>query len=98
QLEAELASAGNAGGGVKRYERAIAGQRDQLAIAHGRAREAGSGFGIFSPSSCKPINEQIDRMESNLEALERKRAQMGDDSPHRSRSAILASLDANGCR
>src|SRR4051812_11226191 len=70
QLEAELASAsGGAGAKAKRYERAMAGQRQQLEVARSRARQAGCGFlAIFSPRRCGPLNEQIDRMEENLAA------------------------------
>lgn len=97
QLEAELASAD--GGGERKYERAIAGQQTQLHIARQRARRAGCGsFGLFSPRSCGPLNEQIGRMEQNLAALERARASAPLFEAPRSRSKILASLEANGCR
>src|SRR3954463_880681 len=71
QLEAELAS-GGAGAQSKRYERAIAGQRQQLQGARSRAHQAGCGFfAIFSPRTCGPLNSQIDRREETLAALER---------------------------
>jgi hypothetical protein len=100
QLEAELASAGKGGGKAqsRRYERAAAGQRQQLAIAKARYRSDGCGFGILSPRSCKPLNAQIERMEVNLAALDRKRSQASPAPPTRSRARILAALDANGCR
>jgi Protein of unknown function (DUF2865) len=96
QLEAELASGGG-GGEARRYERAMAGQRQQLEVARSRAREAGCGFfGIFK-RSCGPLNSQIDRMEENIASLERARSS-ASAVPRRSRSAIMAALDANGCR
>jgi hypothetical protein len=100
QLEAELASAGKGGGKSqsRKYERAAAGQRQQLAIAKARYRSDGCGFGILSPRSCKPLNAQIERMEVNLAALERKRGQATPAPPNRSRARILAAIDANGCR
>jgi hypothetical protein len=95
QLEAELAS-GGAGSQAKRYERAMAGQRQQLDVARGRAREAGCGFFAIFKRSCGPLNSQIDRMEENIAALERARSSASAE-PRRSRSAIMAALDANGC-
>jgi hypothetical protein len=100
QLEAELAAAGKGGGKSHslKYERAAAGQRQQLAIAKARYRSDGCGFGFLSPRSCKPLNSQIERMEANLAALERKRSQASPAPPTRSRARILAAIDANGCR
>jgi hypothetical protein len=101
QLEAELASAGRGGSQVefRKYARAADAQRDQLAIAQSRARRAGCGLGFLSPSLCGPLNDQIDRMQTNLAALERRRDQLaGDARPRRSRAAILAALDRSGCR
>jgi len=97
QLEAEFASGGS-GAQSNRYERAIAGQRQQLDVARTRARQAGCGFfAILSPRTCGPLNSQIDRMEANLASLERAQGRTGA-APRRSRSAIMAALDANGCR
>ena len=104
QLEAELASAGSGGGGsqqFKKYDRAVASQRDQLSTARSRARRAGCGFSFLSsgPQMCGPLNVQIERMERNLEALERKRTALsGGGNSSRDRARILASLDANNCR
>ena len=104
QLEAELASTGGGGGGssqVKKYDRAVAAQRDQLSAARSRARRAGCGFTLLpiGPATCAPLNAQIERMERNLEALERKRVALsGGGSSKRDRARILASLDANNCR
>ena len=105
QLEAELASTGGGGGGgsaqVKRYDRAVAEQRDQLSTARSRARRAGCGFSFLAigPAMCAPLNAQIERMERNLEALERKRVALsGGGGSRRDRARILAALDANNCR
>ncbi len=101
QLEAELASAGRGGGSslAKKYDRSVITQQQQLSTLRSRARRAGCGFGFLSPDSCDAMNAQIDRMESNLSVLERKRAQLGSQArPARKRSTILAALSANGCR
>jgi hypothetical protein len=101
QLKAELAAARSGGGSgqSRKYDRAIAAQKGQLSTARSRARQAGCGLGFLSPQMCRPLNAQIDRMEINLAALERKRQRLaGSARPTRSRAAILASLDANGCR
>jgi hypothetical protein len=104
QLEAQLAATGSGGGGsaqFKKYDRAVATQRDQLSIARSRARRAGCGFSFLSvgPAMCAPLNAQIERMERNLEALERKRVALSSSgSSTRDRARIMASLDANNCR
>ena len=79
-LEAELASVGSGGGGggsaqFKKYDRAVGIQRDQLSTARSRARRAGCGFTFLNvgPAMCAPLNAQIERMERNLDALQRKR-------------------------
>ena len=103
QLEAELASLGSGGGSgkAKKYDRAVAAQEDQISTARSRARRAGCGFSFLSvgPQMCGPLKAQIDKMERNLDALQRKRSQMaGGGNPKRDRQRILASLDANNCR
>ena len=51
------------------------------------------------PAMCAPLNAQIERMERNLDALERKRgAAVRRRRSRRDRARILASLDANDCR
>ena len=85
----------------KKYDRAVAAQRDQLSTARSRARRAGCGFSLLAIGSamCAPLNAQIERMERNLEALERKRVALsGGGGSTRDRARILASLDANNCR
>ena len=106
QLEAELASAGSGGGGgsaqFKKYDRAVGIQRDQLSTARSRARRAGCGFTLLNvgPAMCAPLNAQIERMERNLDALQRKRTALsgGGGGSRRDRARILAALDANNCR
>ena len=104
-LEAELASAGSGGGGssrFKKYDRAVGVQRDQLSTARSRARRAGCGFTLLNvgPAMCAPLNAQIERMERNLDALQRKRTALsgGGGGSRRDRDRILAALDANDCR
>lgn len=101
QLEAELAGAGRprpsqASG---KQDAAIARQREQLRLAKRQARGAGCGFRLFGggSSSCDGLRQKIDGMERNLATLERRRARSAD-AGGRSRSQIMAALEANGCR
>lgn len=103
QLEAELAAARGGGGGpglVRKYDDAIARQREQLAKARGRASDAGCGFTLFSRnvSQCAAINASIERMNANLDTLQAKRERLSAGGTRRDRSRILAALDANNCR
>lgn len=101
QLEAELASAGSGGSAkFRKYDAAVTRQREQLDIARRQARRAGCGFSFFGGAGeCGALNAQIDRMERNLQALERTRRELaGNANPRRERASILAALDANGCR
>ncbi|WP_411962083.1 DUF2865 domain-containing protein [Mesorhizobium sp. CA4] len=102
QLEAELAATRGGGGPglVRKYDDAIARQREQLAKARGRASDAGCGFTLFSrnASQCAAINASIDRMNANLDALQAKRERLAAGGTRRDRGRILAALDANDCR
>ncbi|MEI9402986.1 DUF2865 domain-containing protein [Mesorhizobium sp. Cs1330R2N1] len=104
QLEAELAATRGGGGGpglVRKYDDAIARQREQLAKARGRASDAGCGFTLFSRnvSQCAAINASIERMNANLDTLQTKRERLaGGGGSRGDRGRILAALDANGCR
>ena len=103
QLEAELAATE---GGLRpvaqsrRQEAAIARQREQLQLAKRQARKSGCSFRLFGggSNSCAAMNQNIDRMERNLAALERGRSRSANAGSSRSRSQILAALRANGCR
>ncbi|MEP9388291.1 DUF2865 domain-containing protein [Mesorhizobium sp. KR9-304] len=101
QLEAELATAGSRPAAPSRkQEAAIARQQEQIQLARRQARSAGCGFKLFgrASSSCSAINVKIDRMERNLQALERRRSKTASAGAGRSRSSIVAALNANGCR
>ncbi|ESY03925.1 MULTISPECIES: DUF2865 domain-containing protein [unclassified Mesorhizobium] len=103
QLEAELASSSNGGGNssmVRKYDKAISRQFEQLSKVRGRASDANCGFSLFSRnvSQCAALNSSIDRMNANLDALQAKRAQLAGGGSRRDRGRILAALDANGCR
>jgi hypothetical protein len=104
KLEAQLVSLSNGGGRTtgqsRKYDGAIARQRQQLSIARGRASDLGCGFAVFGRNlrQCAGLNATISRMQDNLATLERTRGSMGGGSSGKSRSRILASLDANGCR
>jgi len=103
QLEAELASAGSGGGGsaqFRKYDAALGKQRQQLFVAKSQARAAGCGFTLFGSNvqQCAKFNATIQKMERNLDGIQRKRDQLAGRGGGRSRATILASLDANGCR
>jgi hypothetical protein len=102
QLEAELA-AGSRGGTspaqLRKQDASIARQSEQLQLAKRQARRAGCGFRLFGGSdSCGAINAKIEKMERNLDALQRRRSRSADAGSGRSRSQITAALRANGCR
>jgi hypothetical protein len=102
QLEAELVSAGSGGGGARarKYDDAIARQREQMAIARAQAKDAGCGFALLGRGvrQCAALNATIDRMGRNLDTLQQQRSRMGSGSGKRSRAKVLAALEANGCR
>ena len=105
QLEAQLAAlpAGNKGspsGLAKRYDAAIQRQQEQIRKARGQADQAGCGRAIFGGSlgACGSLNATLQRMESNLDELQRQRARLGGGDSRRERARVLAALDARGCR
>ncbi len=103
QLEAELASAGGnprSTAKVRKYDLAINKQREQLLKALGRRQSAGCGRSLFGNgiAGCRALNTKIERMERNLEALQRKRSDVAGKGSSRTRARIMASLDANRCR
>lgn len=100
QLEADLASASRGGAKpalLRKYDDAIARQRQQMAKAR---NQSGCGFSLFgrNGNACAALDATIDRMTANLDALQAKRAQLAGGGSRRDRARILASLDANGCR
>ncbi len=96
QLEAELAG-GAKSPRTEKYDAAIAKQREQIVRVRNRTRAAGCGFSMFGRAveDCAKLNDNLARMESNLDALERKRARI---RPGKSQAQVIAALDANGCR
>lgn len=102
QLEAELTSSGGGRSTAQlaKQDSAIVKQREQLQMAKQRARGAGCGFSLFGGgvAKCGEINGKIERMERNLDALQRKRQALAGGGSGRSRAKIIAALDANGCR
>ncbi len=103
QLQAELASVSSQGSGgpklLTKYDDAIARQRRELEKARSRARAAGCGFFLLggTVAQCAALNAAQDRMNRNLDALERKRAALAGSGSRRDRARIRAQLDANGC-
>lgn len=102
QLEAELISAGNGGDGARarKYDDAIARQREQMAIARAQAKDAGCGFALLGRGvrQCAALNATIDRMGRNLDTLQQQRSRMTAGGGKRSRAKVLAALEATGCR
>jgi hypothetical protein len=102
QLEAELAAAANPGGSaaLQKYDDAISRQRDELIKARRQARGQRCGFSLLGNGvkQCAALNATIEKMAINLDALQRKRSQLAGGGGERSRTRLLASLDANGCR
>ena len=101
QLEAELASASRPSAAqLRRYDTAIDKQRGQIRKARNRRENAGCGRALFrnSRAECGALNTKLERMERNLEALQRKRRELTGENSGQARARIVASLDANGCR
>lgn len=96
-LEARLVNASNGGGvspAARKWRDAAARQRAEIAKAKSRC---GGGFILFGSGDDPSCKGTIARMQKNLAALDRKAAQLGGGGKD-SRSAILAALQANGCR
>lgn len=99
QLEADLASAsGGSSSQTRRYDRAIAKQRDAIRQTRDRLRGENCGFSLFGGGRCGQLNDAIDRMEANLASLEDQRAGMRSGGSRSELNRILAALNANGCR
>ncbi len=103
QLEAELVSVQRGGGRAtvqtRRYDKAIAEQQRQLGIARDRARAGNCSASFFGGGECRAFRAKLKSMERNLDTLQLKRAELaGGGGSGRSRSRILAALDASGCR
>jgi hypothetical protein len=102
QIEAELAATGDPDGSAAlyKYDGAIARQRDELVKARRQARGQRCGFSLLGNGvrQCAALNATIEKMQVNLEALQRMRGQLAGGDGEKSRERLLASLDANGCR
>ncbi len=103
QLEAELAATYGpraSSAPARKHDAAIGKQRNQIQLARKQSRQAGCGFPLFGRgnSKCGSLNNKIDKMERNLDALQRKRGQLAGGSSRNARARILASIDANRCR
>jgi hypothetical protein len=101
QLETELASAARPSAAqIRRYDTAIDKQRGQIRKARNRWHGAGCGRVLFrnSRAECGALNARLERMERNLEALQRKRREITGENSGQARARIAASLRANGCR
>lgn len=100
-LEASLASISHGGARTKlrRYERAIITQKQQLERAQNRQRNAGcTSFLSGIKPLCGDIRATVTKMERNLQDLQRTRNELAGGDPARERRRILAALYDNGCR
>jgi hypothetical protein len=106
RLNAQLASLPRVSdtANARKYSSAIASQNIQMRKAKSDQRRLGCSnrsvtvFGGENAAMCRTILSAIDKMERNLQVLEKKRrefASAGGD--RRSRNRILAALDANRC-
>lgn len=101
QLETQLASLSASPAQAKRYDAAIERQQEQMRKARAQARQAGCGLAMFgrSVAFCGELTATMQRMETNLDELQRQRARMGGGGDKRGeRTRLVAALDANGCR
>ncbi|MCO6186318.1 DUF2865 domain-containing protein [Rhizobium sp. L1K21] len=107
RLNAKLSSAtvtiGNTQS-ARKYSQAITRQQREMRKVQSDLRSLGcsSGsvivFGGANAQNCKLLSTTLDRMERNLETLERQRKSLVSPSLSKSaRKRILASLEANGC-
>jgi hypothetical protein len=100
-LEASLASVSHGGDRTKlrRYERAIISQKQQLERAQNRQRNAGcTSFLSGIKAHCTDIRATVSRMERNLLDLQRTKNQLAGGDSAREKTRILAALHDNGCR
>ena len=85
----------------RKQDAAIGRQREQLQLARKQSRRSGCGFSFLGrgDAKCAKLNVKIEKMERNLDALQRKRSQPArGGSAGTSRAKLLAAIDANGCR
>ncbi|MEX0956231.1 MAG: DUF2865 domain-containing protein [Rhizobiaceae bacterium] len=100
-LEASLASVSNGGDRTKlrRYERAIISQKQQLERAQNRQKNTGcSSFLSGIKPHCNDIRATVSRMERNLLDLQRTKNELAGGDSAREKTRILAALHDNGCR
>ena len=100
-LEASLASVSHGGDRTKlrRYERAIVSQRQQLERAQNRQRNAGCGSFLSGiKPHCGDIRATVSKMERNLLDLQRTKTELAGGDAAREKTRILSALHDNGCR
>jgi hypothetical protein len=100
-LEASLASVSRGGDRTKlrRYERAIISQRQQLERAQIRQKSAGCASFLSSVKPhCGNIRATVSKMERNLLSLQRTRNELSGGNAAREKARINAELNASGCR
>ncbi len=100
-LEAQLASVSNGGDRTKlrRYERAIISQKQQLERAKNRQQNNGCGSFLASiKPQCGDIRATVAKMERNLLQLQRTKNEIAGGSAKREKARILTAIKKNGCR
>jgi hypothetical protein len=107
KLRSRLNSASETIGNTKEariYARAIAQQKQQMVKVRSDLRRYGCStgsiviFGGRNMQACNTLSNALDRMESNLQALEDHNVSITSSGMSAtSRQRLLASLDANGC-
>jgi hypothetical protein len=100
-LEASLASVSNGGDRtkVRRYERAIISQKQQLERAQNRQANAGCSTFLSSiKPHCGEIRATVAKMERNLLSLQRTKNELAGGGATQEKARILAALNENGCR
>jgi hypothetical protein len=92
QIEAQLSGSGGRAG---KWSSAVARQRAEIAKVRRQMRAAGCGF-FNSDRMCRSLAGAASRMERNLSSLQR--GQVRVEGGGRSRSQLIAALEANNCR
>ncbi|MGE0282423.1 MAG: DUF2865 domain-containing protein [Rhizobiaceae bacterium] len=92
QIEAQLSGGGGRPG---KWSSAVAQQRAEIAKVRRQMRAAGCGF-FNSDRTCRSLSGAASRMERNLSSLQRGQARQ--EGGGRSRSQLIAALEANNCR
>ncbi|WP_080919330.1 DUF2865 domain-containing protein [Manganibacter manganicus] len=103
QLESALIAASRSAAtptAIRAYDKAIHRQNMEIKVTRDRAREIDCGFSLFSRNirQCAILNTSIQRMETNLDTLHRKRQALAQGGSMHVGSRIRAEMEVRGCR